>query len=87
MSNMRIFELFEVHSQPRKNDCRYSEYRIYNNSLYIEAESNVDFILEEEDVSDKQYNELVEKELKNIIETLKTYGRYPVDGIPKYVAY
>ena len=84
---MRIYELFEVNSEPKKYDCRYAEYRLYSNSLYMEAECNVDCNLGDTEVSDEQYNELVEKELKNIIETLKTYGRYPVDGIPKYVAY
>ena len=84
---MRVYELFEVNSEPRKNYCRYSEYRVYSNSLYLEAECNVDCNLEDIEVSDEQYNELVEKELKNILETLKIYGRYPQYGIPKYVAF
>jgi hypothetical protein len=84
--NMRIFKLCEVNNHPRKNEHRHVDYRIYNNELYIEAESNVDCDLEE-DVSDEEFERLVEEELENIMETLKTYGRYPAHGIPKYIAY
>ena len=85
---MKIYELFEVSSEPKRNDCRYSNYRVYHNSLYIEAESLVDCNTDlDENITDDEYNMHVEKELKGIIETLKRYGRYPVDGIPKYVAY
>lgn len=83
---MRIFKLCEINNHPRKNDNRYETYRVYNNELYMEAECNVDCELEE-DVSDEEFEQLVEEELEDIIETLKTYGRYPINGIPKYIAY
>ena len=85
---MKIYELFEVSSSPNRNDCRYSNYRVYHNSIYIEAESLVDCNDDlDEEMTDDEYNMHVEQELKGIIETLKIYGRYPVDGIPKFVAY
>ena len=85
---MKIYELFEVNSKPNKNDCRYSEYRVYNNSLYIEAECLVDCNYDEdEEFTDEEYNKLVERELSGIIKTLERHGRYPANGIPKYVAY
>jgi hypothetical protein len=83
---MNIYELFEISNKPKKNDSRYSNYRVYNNSLYIEAECIVD-CMPDEDVTDENYDELVEKALEDIMGTLKTYGRYPATGIPKYVAY
>ena len=83
---MRIYELYEVGSQPRKNDMRCSNFRIYNSSLYMEAEVNVESRLEEE-VTDEEFDNMVEEELEDIMETLKEYGRYPEYGIPKYVAY
>ena len=83
---MRIYELYEVGSQPRKNDTRSSNFRIYNSSLYMEAEVNVESRLEEE-VTDEEFDKMVEEELEDIMETLKEYGRYPEYGIPKYVAY
>ena len=85
---MKIYELFEVNSRPNRNDCRYTEYRIYNNSLYTEAESIVDCIFDaDEEFTDEEYNNLVEKALNDIIETLKRFGRYPANGIPMFVAY
>lgn len=85
---MKIYELFEVSSKPKRTDCRYTEHRIYNNSLYIEAECLVDCNPDlDDDLTDEEFNRLVEKELQGIIETLKRYGRYPVSGIPKYMAY
>ena len=85
---MKIYELFEVSSEPKNNDCRYTEYRVYQNSLYLEAESLVDCNPDlEDELSDEEFNRLVEKELQGIIATLKIYGRYPANGIPKYVMY
>lgn len=84
---MKIYELFEVSSNPKQNDFSYTNNRVYQNSLYLEAESVVDFMDLDEDISDEEYNKIVEKELENIIDILKRYGRYPIDGIPKYVAY
>lgn len=85
---MKIYELFEVNSKPKKNDCRYSNYKVYSNSLYLEAECLVDCNMDlEEEITDEEFDRLVEKELKGIIETLERYGRYPMNGIPKYVAY
>jgi hypothetical protein len=85
---MKVYELFEVNSKPKRNDCRYTEYRIYNNSLYIQAECNVDCKYDaEEGFTEEEYNRLVELELKGIIQTLETHGRYPMNGIPKFVAY
>lgn len=86
---MKVFELHEVSSKPRRTDYRYTNFKIYNNSLYMEAECNVTCNLEEdiEDISDEEFNKLVEIEVENILETLKAYGRYPETGIPKYVAY
>ena len=85
---MRIYELFEVNSKPRKNDCRYSNYRVYSNALYLEAECIVDCKYDAEDeFTDEEYNRLVEKELSGIIQFLETHGRYPMNGIPKFVAY
>jgi hypothetical protein len=85
---MKIYELFEVNSKPKRNDCSYTEYRVYNNSLYIEAECNVDCMYDaEEDFTEEEYNRLVELELKGILQVLETHGRYPIYGIPKFVAY
>lgn len=85
---MKIYELFEVSSEPKKNNFHYSDYRVYNNSLYLEAECLVDCSEDiEEEITEEEFNRLVEKELDNIIDTLKKYGRYPINGIPKYVAY
>lgn len=84
---MKIYELFEVNSKPKQNDCRYTECRVYNNSLYIEAECNVDCLDLEEEPTEEEYNRLVELELKDIIQTLERYGRYPIDGVPKFVSY
>lgn len=84
---MNIYELFEVNNKPKRNDCHYTEYRVYNNSLYLEAECNVDCMDLDEEITDEEYNRLVELELKSIIQILETHGRYPVDGIPKYAAY
>jgi len=87
---MRVYALYEVSSQPRKNDHRYSSYKVYNNELYVAAEVNVEGRLGEdipEDVSDEEFDRLVEEELENILETLRTCGRYPEHGIPEFVAY
>ena len=84
---MKIYELFEVNSKPKRNDCRYTEYRVYHNSLYIEAECIVDYMYLDEEITDEEYNGLVEKALSDIITTLERYGRYPMNGIPKFVAY
>lgn len=85
---MKIYELFEVSNKPSKNDFRYSNNRIYNNSLYLEAECVIDCNPDiEEDITDEELNILVERELENILKILKEHGRYPVKGIPKYVAY
>ena len=84
---MKIYELFEVNSKPKKNDCRYTEYRVYQNSLYIEAECLVDCMDLDEEITDEKYNRLVEHALLDIITTLERYGRYPMNGIPKFVAY
>ena len=83
---MRVFRLCEVSDNPKQNDNSYSTYDIFNNELYFEAECNVDCNLTEE-VSDEEFDKLVEEELENILETLKTKGRYPETGVPKYVAY
>ena len=83
---MRVYELYEVSSKPRKNDTHYYENRVYNSSLYMEAECIVECSLEEE-ISDEDFNERVEAELEVIMETLKEYGRYPETGIPKFVMY
>lgn len=83
---MRIYELYEVNSKPRKNDNYSYNCKIYSNSLYMEAECNVECNLET-DVSDEEFDKLVEKELENIMEILKECGRYPEYGTPKYVAY
>ena len=84
---MKVYELFEVESTPTKNDCYYSVHRVYRDSLRLEAECLVDCLDLEQEITDEEFNKLVEKELKGIIETLKTHGRYPVNGVPKYVAY
>ena len=85
---MKIYELFEVDNKPKRNDCRYTEYRAYNNALYIEAECNVDYKYDaEEEFTEEEYNRLVEMELKDIMQTLERHGRYPANGIPKFVAY
>ena len=83
---MRVYELYEVSRKPRKNDTHYYENRIYNSSLYMEAECIVECSLEEE-ISDEDFDERVEAELEVIMETLKEYGRYPETGIPKFVMY
>lgn len=84
---MKVYELFEVSSEPKKSDFCYSNHRIYHDSLRLEAECMVDCMDLDEEITDEEYNKIVEKELSDILETLKTYGRYPVNGIPKYVAY
>ena len=85
---MQIYELYEVSNKPRRNDFRYSNNRVYSNSLYLEAECIVDCNPDiEEDITDEELNILVEKELENILKILKEYGKYPIKGIPKYVAY
>ena len=58
---MRVYELYEVSSKPRKNDTHYYENRIYSNSLYMEAECEVECNLEEEEISDEVINNEVEK--------------------------
>ena len=83
---MRIYELYEVSSQPRKNDTYCLNYKIYNSALYMEAEINVESNLEEE-ISDEDFDKRVEAELEVIMETLKEYGRYPETGVPKFVMY
>ena len=83
---MRIFKLCEVCGNPKRNSSHYTDYKIYTDELYLEAECNVDCELEDE-VSDEEFERLVEEEFENIMEILKTYGRYPTTGIPKYVAY
>ena len=83
---MRIYKLIEVSSKPRRNNTHSTDWRIYNNDLYMEAEVNVESNLEE-DISDEEFDRLVEKEFQNIMTTLEVYGRYPVVGIPSYVAY
>lgn len=83
---MRVYELYEVSSKPRKNNHYYYENKIYSNSLYMEAECEVEYNLEEE-ISDEEFDKRVEEKLENILEILKEYGRYPVTGIPKFVAY
>ena len=84
---MKIYELFEVSSKPTQNNFRYSDVRVYSNALYLEAECNVDCMDLEEEPTEEEYNQLVIRELTEIIETLKTFGRYPTTGIPKFVAY
>ena len=85
---MKIYELCEVSNKPKRNDFRYTEQRIYNNSLYLEAESNVDCRYDaDEEFTEEEYNRLVELELKGIIQTLERHNRYPITGIPKFVAY
>lgn len=85
---MKIYELFEVSNKPKRNDCRYTEYRVYHNSLYMEAECIVDCKYDaDEEFTDEEYNRLVEMELKGIMQTLEMHGRYPMNGIPKFVAY
>lgn len=83
---MRVYELYEVSSKPRKNDTHYYENRIYSNSLYMEAECNIEGNLEE-DISDEEFDKKVEEEVENILEILKEHGKYPATGIPKFVAY
>ena len=90
MARKTIYELFQVSSNPRKNDYHCSNYKIYNSSLYMEAECNIEMRLGEdipENISDEEFDRLVKEELENIMETLETYGRYPEYGIPKYVMY
>ncbi len=85
---MKIYELFEVSNKPKRNNYRYTEHKVYNNSLYLEAECLVDCDYDtEEEFTEEEYNKLVENELNGIIETLERYGKYPINGIPKYVAY
>lgn len=84
---MKIYELFEVNSKPKRDDCRYSNYKVYHNSLYLEAECLVDCMDFDDEITDEEYNSLVEKALESIVTTLEKYGRYPMNGIPKYVAY
>lgn len=85
---MKIYELFEVNSNPNRNDCRYSNYKVCHNALYLEAECNVDCKYDaNEEFTDEEYDRLVELELKGIMHTLETHGRYPMNGIPKFVAY
>lgn len=85
---MKVYELCEVGSKPKRDDFRYTEYRVYHNSLYLEAECLVDCKYDaEEEFTEEEYNRLVELELKGIMQTLERHGRYPMDGIPKFVAY
>lgn len=84
---MKIYELFEVNNKPKRNDLRYTEYRVYNNTLYLEAECLVDCMDLEEEPTEEEYNRLVEHALLDIISTLERHGRYPMTGIPKFVAY
>ena len=85
---MRIYELCEVSSKPKRDDFRYTEHRIYQNSLYVEAECNVDCKYDaDEEFTEEEYDRLVELELKGILRTLETHGRYPIHGVPKFVAY
>ena len=81
---MNVYELNVVSGNPRKNDHHYYEHRVYNNALYMEAEVSVESNLEEE-ISDEEFDQLVEKELARIMEILKEHGRYPVNGIPRFV--
>ena len=88
---MKIYKLFEVNNQPTKQlfdrEVRFGripKYEIFNNDLYFTAEVNVESNLEEE-VTDEEFERLVEEELENILETLNEYGRYPEYGIPEYV--
>lgn len=84
---MKIFEVFEVNSKPIRDGYHYSEYRVYDDALYIEAECNADCFYGDEAVTDEEYNRRVELELKSVLETLEVHGRYPINGIPKFVAY
>lgn len=84
---MKIYELFEVNNKPKRNDLRYTEYRVYNNALYLEAECLVDCMDLEEEPTEEEYNRLVEHALLDIVNTLERHGRYPMNGIPKFVAY
>jgi hypothetical protein len=84
---MKIYELIEVSSKPTQKNFRYTDIRVYSNALYLEAECNVDCMDLEEEPTEEEYNQLVIRELTEIIETLKTFGRYPTNGIPKFVAY
>lgn len=84
---MKVYELFEVSSEPKKNDFSYSNHKVYHDSLRLEAECLVDCMDLDEEITDEEYNKLVENALRDIIADLSRYGRYPVNGVPKYVAY
>ncbi len=84
---MRIYELIEISSKPTQHNFKYTDHRVYSNALYLEAECNVDCLDLDEEPTEEEYNRLVNHELQKIIDTLKTHGRYPTYGIPKYVAY
>jgi hypothetical protein len=54
----------------------------------MEAECLVDCKYDaDEEFTDEEYDKLVELELKGIMQTLERHGRYPMNGIPKFVAY
>lgn len=86
---MNVYALYPVSACPRKNDCKFAEYRVYHNELYATAECNVTDRLEErlDEIEDEEFDRLVRLEVKEILQTLETHGRYPVDGIPEYVAF
>lgn len=84
---MKIYECYRVNSKPKKRGYRSIEFRLYDNSLYIEAENIVEHRDDASELTDEKFDELVEKELDKIIDTLRTYGRYPKTGEPLYVAF
>jgi hypothetical protein len=86
---MRIYEVIEVNNKPRKNYNSKGTYTIFYNSIYFTAEVEVEGSLDldlDEDVTDEVFDQMVEEKVKEILDTLKTYGRYPKNGNPVYVA-
>ena len=84
---MRVYECYRVSSRPKKRGCRSVEFRLYDNSLYNEAECIVESREDACELADDEFDQLVEETLDGIIDTLRTYGRYPKTGEPLYVAF
>ena len=88
---MRIYKVFEINDNPTKElynrelhfGC-VQKFEIWHNDIYFTAEVEVEGNLKEE-VTDEEFDQMVEEKIEEILETLKIYGRYPEYGVPKYV--
>lgn len=88
---MKIYKVFEVNNNPTKElynrELHFGlvpKFEIWHNDIYFTAEVEVEGNLEE-DVTDEEFDQMVEEKIEEILETLKTYGRYPEYGVPEYV--